>query len=74
MEFNVNFKEDYIIFKPFCNSYQAIVSMFGAILKTIMLYAPNFDVPKEETCTPFSTKIWAIFAHTPLCPIGKVFL
>lgn len=69
----VNPGDEIIVFEPFYDSYQATVSMSGAILKTVTMRAPEFAVPEEELRAAFSSKTRAILVNTPHNPTGKVF-
>ncbi|KAJ3677033.1 hypothetical protein LUZ60_002757 [Juncus effusus] len=69
----VNPGEEVILFAPFYDSYEAVLSMAGASVKCVNLRPPEFAVPLEELRSLISKNTRAVMINTPHNPTGKMF-
>ncbi|KAJ4800957.1 Aminotransferase [Rhynchospora pubera] len=69
----VNPGDEVVLFAPFYDSYEAVLSMAGANIKCITLRPPDFAVPLEELKSVVSANTKAIMINTPHNPTGKMF-
>ncbi|KAK7282742.1 hypothetical protein RIF29_11762 [Crotalaria pallida] len=69
----INPGDEVIIFSPFFDCYEAVLSMAGAKIKNITLRPPDFAVPIEELKSIISKNTRAIIINTPHNPTGKIF-
>jgi hypothetical protein len=59
----INPGDEVILFAPFCDSYNAILSMAGAEIKTITLRPPDFAVRIKELKSTISKNTRAILVN-----------
>ncbi|XP_057795791.1 uncharacterized protein LOC131011910 [Salvia miltiorrhiza] len=69
----INPGDEVILFAPFYDSYQATLSMAGAVTKSVTLRPPNFSAPIDELKSLVSRSTRAILLNTPHNPTGKMF-
>ncbi|XP_047957675.1 probable N-succinyldiaminopimelate aminotransferase DapC [Salvia hispanica] len=69
----VNPGDEVIVFAPFYDSYEATLSMAGAVTKSITLRPPTFAAPIDELRSLVSKHTRAILLNTPHNPTGKMF-
>ncbi|XP_042033657.1 probable N-succinyldiaminopimelate aminotransferase DapC [Salvia splendens] len=69
----VNPGDEVVVFAPFYDSYEATLSMAGAVTKSITLRPPTFSAPIDELRSLISKSTRAILLNTPHNPTGKMF-
>lgn len=69
----INPGDEVVLFAPFYDSYEAVLSMAGANIRCITLRPPDFAVPLEELKSVISKNTKAIMINTPHNPTGKMF-
>ena len=65
--------DEVILFEPFYDSYQASVSMAGAVPVYVTLHAPEWKFDLRALESAFSPRTRALVLNTPHNPTGKVF-
>lgn len=69
----INPNDEVIIFEPFYDAYQTVVSMAGGICRYISLNKPSFTFDFDELSLLINSKTKMIILNNPHNPSGKVF-
>jgi aspartate/methionine/tyrosine aminotransferase len=69
----LNPDDEVILIQPFFDIYLPGIELTGAIIKTVDLHPPTFNLRKEELEKAFSDKTKLIVINSPHNPTGQVF-
>lgn len=69
----VNRGDEVVVFEPLYDTYLPVLRLLGAVVRTVRLAPPRWDLPRAELAAAFTPRTKAILLNTPMNPTGKVF-
>ncbi|MCE2575996.1 aminotransferase [Komagataeibacter sp. FNDCR2] len=69
----VNRGDEVVVFEPLYDTYLPVLEMLGAVVRTVRLAPPHWDLPRATLAAAFSPRTKAVLLNTPMNPTGKVF-
>ncbi len=65
--------DEVVVFEPLYDTYLPVLEMLGAVVRTVRLAPPHWDLPRATLAAAFTPRTKAVLLNTPMNPTGKVF-